>query len=775
MKLLKTPKALSGALVLALATAAGSLGVSTAHAENWIPIASGDMLIFIPGIQFEATKISYSDYQLSWIEQSGATSYKIERLTIDQDVVQTTALPPTKWALVDEVTTSSVVQHHNITSFELGGHQTYRLSSCVQTTCTELDTVSFLLLSADMPNTMVQNLQEDLTATATAHLTLKGGLTSARNANGKGKGNDTANGNGNGNGNNNGNPTDNPYANGFGYSMTTGHENPWGNRNENAGDNGHNGPNALSSPDTTVVTSATIELDGSYNTFLTWDEVEDATHYYVAITTKNEDGDIKKTGLRNYVIEELALSRTYKLKMAYGDYAFKVYACESNNNKNEVARYNAAPEGTLDWNDLNFERGVCGAAIEEVTIEHNRLFDTSRQARLVALMLKDDVPVGGGSEPTYSTAVNANGIIEQNKSFRLEWYLPTSIGLLKQIEVYGELRGSLGVFPYTTDLTAIDLFTINLSTDLSVAPHMIPGREYCYKIVTKYNVLDQQGQIAKYPDGSEYLVTGEIARVEPYQCIKVGNAPVLSAPQNLSIMTQVSTEDNKAHHFSWDGVAGADHYKLDRELGSGTGNWSPVYLGKDTQSIQYLPLEGNEGFRISACDTNGVCGNYSRLYFWAYNTFLTNYAETYKTPNCLMTPATATPGQSIDVLWCTPHDTTVTQYKLTNSVDAGATTINVADVVQTNQDLNYVVTAALTQGHNYCFTISALVNNTWYPREEQACTQVSMGTPGKPTITVTNATKGDFTLAWAKQDNTAWYQVQEAFCGSSCSNLTETD
>jgi hypothetical protein len=305
---------------------------------------------------------------------------------------------------------------------------------------------------------------------------------------------------------------------------------------------------------------------------------------------------------------------------------------------------------------------------------------------------------------------------------------------------------------------------------------MIPGREYCYKVTATHNALDN-GEIVLDDDKDEILVS-EVARAEP-KCITIGNTPVLAAPLNLdasraAIFTNGLTR-NKAYKFSWDPVEGADYYQLDRNVDYGTPQWEPIYIGTSTKSYQYLFEKRNEGFRISACKDNGVCGNYTRLYFYVYGDESINFGSLTKTPTCLNAPTAAAPGQSVEVSWCAPVDTSATRYRLSNSINADKPMFDANTDDKTSQLLFRAQLTNLVQGNLYCFAIEAEVNNVWYKREEQACTQVSMNTPGKPTITVNNATNGDFTLAWAAQDNTSWYQVQEAFCGSSCTNLTEAD
>ncbi|NQZ07760.1 MAG: hypothetical protein HRT35_11415, partial [Algicola sp.] len=477
MKSLKTAKA----LLLALATAAGSFGASTAHAENWIPIGMGDMLIFVPGIQFEATKVSYSDYQLSWIEQSGATSYKIERLTIDDSVEQTTLDIPTTWALVDEVTTSSIAQHHDISSFELGGHQTYRLSSCVQTTCTELDTISYFLRSKDMPNTIVQNLSQAEDVSGNVRMTTKDTLLSAKGGTQK--------------------LSENPYALGFGYSMVSGHEESWENRNENAGDNGHNGPNLRSqegdfqaayapginagNPITSVVNAA----NPTHNTFLQWDAVEGASHYYITkiFYFDNVYDEVKKQALQYTYQKDIAIGPSFTFELLEGAYEFKVNACFSKHNEEQQPALTAK---TITAEEAKLESGYCGHSVETLVVTDTRTFDEDQQVRSLKFLQKDNEN-DDEAIATYSE-INSNGSIAAEKTFKLQWEQPRDKAHLKEYDVYGESQGLLATVTYDPALPD-EIQSVLRSTYILAQPHMIPGRSHCYKVVSRYHVLNEDG------------------------------------------------------------------------------------------------------------------------------------------------------------------------------------------------------------------------------------------------------------------------------------------
>jgi hypothetical protein len=149
----KSLKRLIGAVAMGVSALVGS-----AHGENWIPISSGDMLIFIPQINFQAQQQTAGQYQLSWNELSGATSYTIERQTADTSVAPSGGVLPTYWKFVSETTNTSLSVSNSILDIDLGGSQTYRLSSCDLGICTVADTVTYELNLENLSNAIPQGV-----------------------------------------------------------------------------------------------------------------------------------------------------------------------------------------------------------------------------------------------------------------------------------------------------------------------------------------------------------------------------------------------------------------------------------------------------------------------------------------------------------------------------------------------------------------------------------------------------------------------------------------
>ena len=261
----------------------GCTALSAAQAENWIPISSGDLTIFIPQIHFKAEKTAPGAYTLSWNAQSDATSYRVEREVADETTPVDAEHILTKWQTVADLTTTSLTQVHDLTSFDLAGHQNYRLSSCNAGSCNEIGSLYYFVGQSELQNDIPANF----TFTETTVSASKVGQLSAA-------------------------VETNPYAYGKGYSFITGHDAPTPVQSKQA-------KQGLFSK--TQVQSATVN-PGRHDYLLQWDAVAGASRYLVS---KIPDRGASPTFERLYELH--ADTTSFTVGLSGGTYNFVVYAC----------------------------------------------------------------------------------------------------------------------------------------------------------------------------------------------------------------------------------------------------------------------------------------------------------------------------------------------------------------------------------------------------------------------------------------------------------------
>jgi hypothetical protein len=359
---------------------------------------------------------------------------------------------------------------------------------------------------------------------------------------------------------------------------------------------GHGNPSYTSAPKGTAnINSAVSVEDYNNNVEITWTSVTDATHYVMSKV-------IDRNGLPSYGSEYTtqnsryyAAENTFNMQLREGKHIIVIHACM------------AASEGAS---------GYCGSPSTSEEYEVVVEYDIPRQPQ------------------NYTVPARASA----GAPFSISWTAPTDTVGLNGYKVYGELRGALH-----------DGDTGQLSLELNnpnIRP-LAPGRQYCYKVKSKYDT-----------GSGEYTVG---------QCITIGESktPILPAPAYLTIVNNSEHPDEEyylGYLLSWGNVEGADYYQLDRDLGNGV--WAPVYMDTRSEARIYFSDPATDGvhFRVSACKADGQCGNYQRLLFSAeHETVAAGYDQK---PACLYVPETAQIGAAIPVTWCAPHQSGVTRYDL---------------------------------------------------------------------------------------------------------------
>ncbi|MFT5162349.1 MAG: YD repeat-containing protein, partial [Alteromonadaceae bacterium] len=602
-------------IALMLATFAVVSGV---HAESWIPIKSGEITIFIPQYNFKATKVAPGQYTLSWNNQSGATSYKIDRLAADPETSATADEIQTIWQTVAEITNNSFNITHDLATYDLAGHQNYRLLSCQSTICTEIGALSYFVSNTELQEAIPQ----DFTLTTETSASAKVSGLSAQN--------------------------DNPYEYGYGYSYVTGHDDPSG---ETVANSKISSKNRLNSNN--IITPSANVMSAN-NVRLAWKPVRGATHYVVSkIPDRGESPTFNR--LYGEVNNLHAKSTSFNLGLSAGTYKFVVYACSG--------------------------YGFCGLASASVEKVVTITPDPTRQPKNLII-------------PEFATS----GV-----AFHLRWGTPDVTAGLTHYEVAGELGGIIGTIPANQALE----FERNNSTSSQLAS----GRQYCYKVRAVYSTGAGQYVIPDAPN--------------PH-CVKVGGEPILPAPANITLVGEVGDADIHSgkviyttrvptlltgYSISWGAVAGASYYQLDHEIIPGSGNWSPVYVGTIPHHQQHFSTNAFEAYRVSACKSNGYCGNYQRLYFDSVAGISSSTLAKYKKPACLNVPSSIGPGETIPVSWCAPQTTGVASYEMT---DISGTLIHGGPPSFFNKTLQGLVASpqpAPALGNQYCYTVKAYFPN----------------------------------------------------------------
>jgi hypothetical protein len=167
-------------------------------------------------------------------------------------------------------------------------------------------------------------------------------------------------------------------------------------------------------------------------------------------------------------------------------------------------------------------------------------------------------------------------------------------------ELVGELKNTIADGDVNSFATSAQgLFTV-------VRPPLPGGREYCYKVR------------AIFSDGSAGGYTAA-------SCVIVGNI-VFDAP--VQMLSEQVADTSNDYDIAWTPVDGSDHYLFEREVAEGVWASLDCAIGPITlNSASYVgcrlsltrldvyPEIGKVGFRVSACNTSGQCGNYQRHYF----------------------------------------------------------------------------------------------------------------------------------------------------------------
>jgi len=374
----------------------------------------------------------------------------------------------------------------------------------------------------------------------------------------------------------------------------------------------------------------------------------------------------------------------------------------------------------------------------------------------------------------FENGVYSDGTVDDKQGFEINWS-PNLVEddklRLLRFEAFGELSGIKYTFPYNGHS-----YSWQRNQGTTAAPYLNPGRQYCYKVVPIY--VDKQ-------TGKE--VQGQAANPNPHKCMIVGTDGYLPAPDFFRFHGQppIAMSATSGVYLSWGAVTGADYYQIDKDFGY-TGNWAPLYVGKNLSTVQFLTEHDNVALRISACTADGRCGNYRRIYF--YNTPL-EYSfqqDIDKTLTCLFVEPLVDNASQIDVQWCGSQHPDIDTYVIKNSFGDILLSTGFNAVSKTHNGMLSAIVDGLSNNsqslrdvdnfdQQYCFTVEAYyLNDSHGYKTQQQCATLRLATPTVQ-LTVVNRFQNIHRLSWNRVYPAYFYKVQQAHCIDDCTAIKYTD
>jgi len=334
---------------------------------------------------------------------------------------------------------------------------------------------------------------------------------------------------------------------------------------------------------------------------------------------------------------------------------------------------------------------------------------------------------------------------ESNSQYQIKWLAPVKQGVSKY-EVVGELKGILAKRQF--DLNANDThFTLTRSA-------LAEGREYCYKVRAWFN-------------------DGIIGDYTPTQCILIGTK-AFDAVSNFKV-TQLNSQD---FQVSWNSIPNAKKYLLEQVTSASTTiesiKWQAIYYGSETVVNQkysefhkqiYQEL-GSIGYRVSACNTQGICGDHMRVYYSniVENNYIVPVPSEHKAPSCIDVPNTVNKGSSITINWCASQANNVYKYELLGEL-AGIINSGLPNsLTRTEQGLFTLKRPPLPEGKHYCYKVRTVFKDgSASSYSEKKCTLVGKLAFKAPEVFLSIMNPNYFNqyqLAWSSNNNADSYLLE---------------
>ncbi|WP_155735497.1 hypothetical protein [Pseudoalteromonas luteoviolacea] len=238
------------------------------------------------------------------------------------------------------------------------------------------------------------------------------------------------------------------------------------------------------------------------------------------------------------------------------------------------------------------------------------------------------------------------------------------------------------------------------------------GRSYCYKAR------------ARYADGS---VSGYTAT----QCTQVGALafePVSYFDAHMSAHNRVS--------LAWGKVIGAEFYLLEFQTKNSAGmvEWLPIYFGPGQTATQTLDTfhyaqfrQANHlGYRVSACDQAGYCGDHKRDYIQSLSA--SNFSPVAlpinQVPACIYVPSKVVGGKNVPVKWCGAQSQEVAEYQVLGEL-SNVIYSSRPEMASKDPQGVFELKRTLAHGREYCYKVRTVMHDgSMSDFTPKVCTQV---------------------------------------------------
>ena len=528
--------------------------------------------------------------------------------------------------------------------------------------------------------------------------------------------------------NNKSNSLYNRYRRGSGYSMVFGHsDDPE--------------PETTSTASKNTQTLRTANQQAQHYT-LDWSPVNNANGYVVM--RYDDKGDSPTKAFINRVDRtHRTLNTHYNYQLLSGTYHFEIYACYRAGHTNKTYEH-------------------CGGESDKQTVTGVVISvpDTSIQPQNVAYSDPDSVVASG-------------------EAFNITWENPATTNELTGFNIYGELSGYIGFRSY--DPAGGYSFTRNSGAYLE--PKLQAGRQYCYKVVPRY------------VDSNNNVTEGEAGRPSSPHCITVGDGTVIQALKKFTTVKQIPKPEpirtvgvNLSWYYNdWNGTIEVipeevAFYQLDRETSPGSGDWYPIYYGPEKQKTLFLEeinVSSSYSFRVSACDIEGNCGNYRRLYFYD-NGFKAEDIKEHTSPAaCIHVDPAINSGAALNIQWCKSGTTETPIYQVVNGAGTVVFNSSTSSYTMTDNGLMKIQVnniSSLSSKYDKCYSVvTKYVGDTNDYSTEKLCTKIRPNTPTNFVASTGGEYLGGVLLDWDDMPDTYNYQVFEASCNNGCSTPQDSD